>query len=160
MVLLGALLRPLGAYPWLLALPASLYALRHGLAETLNFPLQPPGSRWQVPTTGIGRWWPGPTLTWGMLLGPGLVTRNPYGGIWLLPFLIGLHRSLLLAALVGGTHGAARALGVLHNRRVACNVADTATWRPLWSWRLWDGMLLLAGAGALVGVGLWTLATR
>jgi hypothetical protein len=160
-VAIGMLLQPLSERPRALASLAALYALRYGLAETLDFPLQPPGLRWQVPA----RWIKGQplalrVLTWGALLGPGLVTRNPYAGLWLVPFLVGLNGHLVVAGLVGAAHGGARALGVLHNHRRVCDMADVTTWQALWHWRLWDGALLLIGAGGLVGHGLWTLTTR
>ncbi|MGH2532602.1 MAG: hypothetical protein ACRDJW_09875 [Thermomicrobiales bacterium] len=159
-VLVGALLRPLGERPWALASVAVIFTLRYGLAETLNLPLQSPGHRWQVPARWIrGRTRTKGVLTWGALLGPGLIARNPYAGMWLLPFVVSLDQSLLTAGLVGGTHGTARALGVLHNLRLDCNVADMTAWNAQWRWRLLDGVLLLVSAGALVGQGMWALAT-
>lgn len=45
----------------------------------------------------------------------GLITRNPYAGMWLLPFLLALSHPLLttifLGAAIGTIHGAARAGG-------------------------------------------------
>lgn len=106
------------------------------------------------------------TLTWGTALGPGLVTKNPYAGMWLLPFLVALNHSLLMtivvSMVVGATHGGARALGVLRNQR--CIVMDeSAHIRILGAvsrWQYIDGLALLLGAGALAAYALFLLGTR
>lgn len=146
----GTILRPIASYPLLLAVPGILYALCHGRNETLGLPRRPPGSIWQVPASWIaGRSQPARALIWGALLGPGFVTRNPYAGMWLMPVLVGLSQSLAIAGGVGGAHGLARALGILHNCRLACDPARAASWEPYQRWRRYDGMLLLLGAGAI-----------
>ncbi len=48
-----------------------------------------PGSNWAVPSRWIaGRGNLGRTLIWGLTLGPGLMTRNSYAGMLLLPVLL------------------------------------------------------------------------
>jgi hypothetical protein len=52
-----------------------------------------------------------------------------------------------------------RAVGIIHNRRRACDMTAAATWRAQWKWRTGDGMLLLAAAGGILGHALWLLVT-
>jgi hypothetical protein len=88
------------------------------------------------------------------LLGPGLATRNPYAGFWLLPLAVAaVHNvgsGVLLAAAIGAAHATARALGLLRD------VSDAdpssylqSTLRSMY-WRMFDGFALLAAAGAAV----------
>lgn len=104
-------------------------------------------------------------MTWGTLLGPGLVTRNPYAGIWILPMLLVLHDNLTtavaLGVMTGMVHGAARALGVVHNRKHMNASHDpllilTAQWR----WRYMDGLVLLLTAGTLAAYIFSLLSAR
>jgi len=95
-------------------------------------------------------------FTWGTTLGPGLVTRNPYAGMWLLPLLLALNHGLLTAVVVGmavGTvHGGARVLGVLSNRKQLDGDMEYIHLRILGAqlrWQYFDGLTLLLAAGAL-----------
>lgn len=92
--------------------------------------------------------------TWGTLLGPGLVTRNPYAGMWLLPLLITLNHNLLAATAtgmaVGAAHGGARAIGVLSNwRHIGMPYAHLMILGAQLRWKSRDGRALLLAAGAL-----------
>src|SRR3989441_3429666 len=104
--ILGIILWPL--HTWLIPLIALVYALWFGIFETLGLPFRPPGLAWQVPSGWIDR---RPamvkTLTWGITLGPGLVTKNPYAGIWLLPLLVALNHSLFMTMTIGIAVGVA-----------------------------------------------------
>ena len=86
-----------------------------------GLPLRSFDSKWQVPSSWVKGSVIKRSLLWGTILGPGLITRNPYAGIWLLPLLIVLARNPLVMVLVGigigAAHGIARALGVLRNRK-------------------------------------------
>ena len=143
------------------------YALWFGIVETLHLPVSPPELAWQVPSSWIrGRRFVVQTLTWGTLLGPGLLTRNPYAGMWLLPLLLGLHRSLLPAVTlgigIGAAHGIARALGVLSNR--TCMEADGDAHLRIMAaqsrWQYVDGLFLLLAAGALAAYTLSLLGAQ
>lgn len=121
---------------------------------------------WQVPSHWIkGRPPIVQTLIWGTSLGPGLVTRNPYAGIWLLPFLIVLDRSplmtLVVGIAVGAAHGGARAIGVLRNR--SCMSTDVDAYLKIMGaqqrWQYLDGLALLLAAGALAAYALFLLGT-
>ena len=113
----------------------------------------PPGSRWQVPSAwvrGVSK--QRRALVWGSLLGPGFVTRNPYAGFWLLPLAVAavdnIGYGVLLAALIGAAHSAARALALLRDvRNAEVNSYLQSTLRSLY-WRVADGCALLAAAGA------------
>jgi hypothetical protein len=105
------------------------------------------------------------TLIWGALLGPGLVTRNPYAGIWLLPLLLVLNQNLLTAVgagiAIGIAHGGARALGVLHNRKcMQVAQAHLLILGEQWRWKYLDGLALLLAAGALAASMLSLLGNR
>ena len=157
--ILGIVLWPLNNIPLLMPLVALVYALLFGLLETLGLPFRALGLAWQVPSGWInGRSAIMRALTWGSLLGPGFVTRNPYAGMWLLPLLVVFNHSLPVAAIagmaVGGVHGGARALGVLSNGRHMVMEMDTefAEFRILGAqmrWQYVDGLILLLAAGAL-----------
>lgn len=153
---LATILRLLNGIPLLLPTLAALYALRFGILETLGIGFRPPGLAWQVPSSWIkGHSVLAQTLTWGTTLGPGLVTKNPYAGMWLLPFLVALSSSPLMAIVfglgVGAAHGLTRALGVLRNRR--CIEMDENAYLSILAaesrWQYADGLALLLAAGAL-----------
>ncbi len=98
---------------------AAVYAGYYGITEAAALPgLAPPGRAWQVPQRLIaGMPARRRALIWGVLLGPGLATRNPYAGFWLLPLAVAAMLrpavGLALGAAIGLAHGTARALALL-----------------------------------------------
>lgn len=146
---------PLDGILGVVTLVAWLYALVFGIAETFGLPLRAPSLAWQVPAQWIkGRSPMVQTATWGALLGTGLVTRNPYAGMWLLPLLIALnhdlHTAMAIGMAVGIAHGGARALGVLNNRRhMGTNCSHLMILGAQVRWKYRDGLALLLAAGAL-----------
>ena len=154
--ILGVGLRLLNSIPLLLPVLAVFYALRFGIPETLGLRSRLFGLAWQVPSNWVkGRPAPIQTLIWGITLGPGLMTKNPYAGMWLLPLLVALNSSLPMAIVVGvavgATHGLARSLGVLCNRR--CIDMDENAYLKILAaesrWQYADGLALLLAGGAL-----------
>lgn len=143
-----------------------IYTLLFGIFETGLLPISAPSLTWQVPAQWIRGHSPFvQTLIWGTCLGPGLVTRNPYAGMWLLPLFIALNQNLLAAVIIGmaigGIHGAARALGVLCNRKeldTSCPPIHFLGVHHIlgtqWRWRLIDGLILLVVTGAFVAAML------
>ena len=158
---LAALFWLLGHVPLLVPLLALAYTLWFGAHEALGLPQQVPSLAWQMPSGWINRRSPIlQALTWGTMLGPGLVTRNPYAGMWLLPLLLALNTNLLMAILVGlaigAAHGGARALGVLSNREQMDDDMDYAYLSILGAqlrWLYLDGLLLLLAAYSLSLLG-------
>lgn len=136
--------------------PLLAYAVVFGMAEVLEVPLRVPGRRWQVPSTWIqrGRW--SQAATWGALLGPGLLTINPFASMWLLPLtLYSLGRPILgagVGAAAGAVHGLARARGVETNakRLAKLDLSDLLVKGPRVRRQL-DGAILLCSAGLVVG---------
>lgn len=131
----------------------------YGLAESLRVPLRTPSARWQVPSGWVVRRRPLVQATiWGIALGPGIVTRNPYASIWLLPLAIAFAPSAevgaILGAVVGTGHGVARAVGVLANLRAREPEGPLILMGQQLRWRFVDGLLLLATGGAIVGASL------
>jgi hypothetical protein len=166
-------LRPLGVIPFLLlvlTLCALVYALWFGVRETLGQHWRLLGLIWQVPSSWIkGRSAVARALIWGTTLGPGLVTKNPYAGMWLLPLLVALvapaHNLLTGVAVgmaVGAAHGGARAIGVLRNRQ--CIATDVSAHQKILQaqehWQYLDGLALLLAAGALGAYALFLLGTH
>ena len=139
------------------------YATCYGLVE-ISGARRPaaPGSNWQVPQDmmiGAGR--RRRLLAWGLLLGPGFATRNPYAGFGVLPLLVASAGSagagIALAAIIGIAHGSGRGLALL---RDAAGPADDTFALLLGSlrWRRLDGLALvvvaslaLAGAAGRLG---------
>lgn len=132
---------------------AIAYCAYFGLAEaTGSRSLPAPGRRWQVPQTFVRdapRW--RRLATWGVLLGPGLATRNPYAGFALLPLLLAsLGRAttaLEVGAAVGLAHGAARAVALVRDAH-HIEVAEyfESVLRSMY-WRTVDGLMLMFLAG-------------
>lgn len=165
---------PLTGIPLLLPLLMLSYTLWYGLRETFGLQRRMLGLLWQVPASWVkGRPAALQALTWGTLLGPGLVTKNPYAGMWLLPLLIvlsrgggggsgGLPMAIAVGMVVGATHGGARALGVLRNRKSiagdAC--AHQKILHARLRWQYIDGLTLLLAAGALAAYTLSLLAVH
>ena len=153
--MISIVLWPLGSIPGLISLAAWVYALGYGIVETVGLPIWRPSVPWQVPASWVaGRAPHVQALIWGATLGPGLLTRNPYAGMWLLPLLVAMRHSVLMALItgiaVGAAHGGARALGVLSNQRhLDARFAPMAAIGWQWRWQLIDGMALLLAAGAL-----------
>jgi hypothetical protein len=162
--LFAFIFRFLAAIPLLLPLLAFAYALWFGLNELLEFSHIRLSLAWQVPSSWVKhRPAPVQTLIWGTALGPGLITRNPYAGIWLLPFLIVLGRApamaLIVGLIVGAIHGAARAIGVLRNR--SCMRGNVDAYLQIMArqqrWQYLDGLALLLAAGALAAYTIFLL---
>ncbi len=157
---------PSRAYSFAHAAPCVVICAWVWEAETFGFPLRTPGLRWQVPE----RWLQGRsegmrTMIWGMTLGPGWVTINPYAGIWLLPLLAGMGENLLMAGVVSGVagaiHGGARAIGVLSNsKRIAANCSHLMILGQQFRWRRRDGFILLLVAGTLAAYLLTLLGLK
>jgi hypothetical protein len=139
------------------------YGACYGLAEVAGWPrLRPPGSRWQVPQAFVkGGSRRRRILIWGMVLGPGFATRNPYAGFGLLPLAVAATGSLpaavALAASVGVAHGTGRALALLRDARRGQGRADSdhlkLVLRSLY-WRRCDGLALLAVTGLALAAWL------
>ena len=152
---LGIVLWPMGNIPLLVSLVAWIYTLMFGLLEILGVPFRVPGLRWQVPSNWIkGRPPQVQTIVWGVTLGPGLVTVNPYAGMWLLPFLVALNRSLFasvtIAIAIGMAHGSARALGILSNtRHMDIGCGHLLIMAAQLRWQYIDGLALLMAVGGL-----------
>jgi hypothetical protein len=134
-----------------------VYAVVFGVNEALELRWAAPTSQWQVP-----RGWAGPersfrrrAVIWGATLGPGLMTRNPYAGMWCIASLLvacgSLRVGLAAGVAVGLCHGIARAGGVVDNALRRPTDIHLAMAR-YFEWRVRDGISLLFLAGALVAV--------
>lgn len=137
---------------------ALIYALVFGVLETLTLPFRQLSSSWQVPAQWlIGRSARAQTLIWGAALGPGLVTRNPYAGIWLLPVVLTINHSFLFdvgfGLLIGAAHGTARAFSILRTSRNP-DADGLRIVLTQWRWRVADGFLLLLGGGGFAAAVL------
>ena len=103
--------------------------------------LPPPGRGWQVPQTMLIDASPRRRLAvWGALLGPGLLTRNPFAGFGLLPFAV----------------AAVDLFARCRRRRIPVLPAVRSLRSRVGFW-LWSGamFLFLALAGAVLG--MWAL---
>jgi hypothetical protein len=151
----------LGALPIASAaiLAAAVYGCGYGVIEASGMPRPAaPGRRWQVPQGFVlggngGR----RVVLWGAILGPGLLTRNPYASFGMLVVLAatvgGLPAAVWVAALIGAAHAGGRAFAVLRdsaNSGEGASPQDETFALLLRSlrWRVLDGLALLAVAGA------------
>lgn len=134
---------------------ASLYAFAFGVIETVGLRVSSPSIGWQVPLSWVRAPKIDRMLVWGSLLGPGLFTRNPYAGVWLLPAAVVIQPSLIgavsLGLGIGLAHGTTRALGVLRNARepTSGTLALLVLARTQLRWRILDGAILLLASGAV-----------
>ena len=137
---------------------AIVYAGVHGCAETFGLRLRAPEVSWAVPSAWLrGRSPAVQAAIWGVTLGPGLVTRNPYAGMWFVPLLLALGgdpaSGVVAGVLVGATHGVARAAGILANHRRRESAA--LPWEMMilhMRIRRMDGIALLFAAAGLVAI--------
>ncbi len=151
------MLQPLGAVSLAISLIAGIYALVFGMCEALGLPFRPFGLAWQVPAHWLkGRSARMQALIWGACLGPGLLTRNPYAGMWLLPLLLplihGRFAAMSVGIAIGVAHGGGRAFGVLRNRKHLNGSCTDSIILTQWRWRLVDGLALLLVAGSLASI--------
>lgn len=124
-----------------------------------------PGRSWQVPQPMlIGAPPRRRLLIWGVLLGPGFATRNPYAGFGLLPVAVaampGAAFAVVLGAGIGLAHGTARAAALVRDirdlRSADVGVSGPASPGPpdgqldallkTIYWRRLDGAVLLTAA--------------
>lgn len=131
------------------------YVIGFGICEVLNIPFHQLSFSWQVPH----QWLDGlsdsiQTLIWGVCLGPGIMTRNPYAGIWMLPLLLALApnriTALILGVAIGFTHGCSRSIGVLRNRNRLEDTCIPIIVLEQMRWKFWDGCVMLLVAGGLI----------
>ena len=141
---------------------AAVYGCGYGAAELFGFRWpSPPGRRWQVPqdlligSSGARR-----LVVWGTILGPGLLTRNPYAGFGMLVLLaasIGsLPTAVVVAAIIGAAHAAGRAMALLRDSATAQREPFALLLRSL-RWRVLDGTALLVVAGAAIVTAAYRL---
>jgi hypothetical protein len=130
---------------------AVAFGLTLGLAQVWSGRWRAPSSAWQVPSSWVRHRhaWVN-TLVWGALLGPGLITRNPYGSIWMLALLLASLDSIAAAGVVGAAagllQGSARAHGVLREVRAAEPSDYLHLLLRQARWRAMDGAALIAAA--------------
>jgi hypothetical protein len=145
----------LGALPIASAaiVAAAVYGCGYGVIEASGMPRPAaPGRSWQVPQDFVlggngGR----RVMLWGAILGPGLLTRNPYASFGMLVVLAatvgGLPAAVWVAALIGAAHAGGRAFAVLRDSAGPQDEPFALLLRSL-RWRVLDGLALLAVAGA------------
>jgi hypothetical protein len=131
---------------------AGIYGACYGTSETAERPgPRPPGTSWQVPQSLVkGKSRPRRIIAWGVILGPGFATRNPYAGFGMLAILAAVTGNpptgAALGALIGIAHGSGRAVGVLRDSRTAADADYSRSVLRSIYWRRTDGLLLLATA--------------
>lgn len=129
------------------------YALVFGLGEVFTMWLRSPSSPWQVPARwlmGRGEW--ARVGIWGLALGPGVLTRNPYAGMWL-PLLVlcipgSPFTGFLLGLSVGFCHGFTRSIGILFQGQTKSHWSVASEHLQ---WRTVDGYFLVF-AGSMLAV--------
>ena len=147
----------LGALPIASAavVAAAVYGLGYGVVEASGMARPAaPGRRWQVPQDLLlGESGGRRVVLWGAILGPGLLTPNPYASFGMLVVLAatvgGLPAGIWVAALIGAAHASGRAIAVLRDSASPQAEPFALLLRSL-RWRVLDGLALLAVAGAAI----------
>jgi hypothetical protein len=130
-----------------------LYTGVMGLAEVAS-PRAAIQVSWQVPSSCVS----GPparrAAVSGVTLGPGVMTKNPYAGMWTIPLalagLSGFAHAALAGAIAGSAHGIARGLGVVgESRHLGEQGRVDSLLESGKTWRTYDGVLLLFAFGFL-----------
>jgi hypothetical protein len=147
----------LGALPIASAaiVAAAVYGCGYGVVEASGM-IRPaaPGRRWQVPQDMVPGGSGGRRVAlWGAILGPGLLTRNPYASFGMLVVLAatvgGLPTAVWVGALIGAAHASGRAFALLRDSASPQDEPFALLLRSL-RWRVLDGLALLAVAGAAI----------
>lgn len=151
----------LGAIPQQIAIAMSVcYAIVYGSVEALGWPLRAPGLEWQVPSNWLrDRGLAARVAIWVGILGPGIVTRNPFAGMGFLATLLAMTTGPTAGAATGAgiglVHGVTRAIGVLRDQ---AQRSPTLPWKLVLvraRWRTADGLVMLWAAGALLAGAIW-----
>lgn len=155
-LLLAALPLPAASLTACALVIAVLYCAVYGVTEAAGRARpRAPGTSWQVPQGMVlGAGDRRRVLTWGAILGPGFLTRNPYAGFGLLPLILlasagHAWAGLVTGALIGIMHGSGRGLALLRDARVTA-AEPFELLLTLVRWRILDGLALLAIAGAAI----------
>jgi hypothetical protein len=137
-------------------IPTIVYCSYYGLAETIGLRALPaPGRGWQVPQSFVrGAPRCRRLLTWGVLLGPGIATRNPYAGFGLLPLVLAslgnLKAGLAVGAAIGTAHGTARAVALVRDAHQIDAAEYLQSVLRSMHWRIADGLVLAFVAGVAI----------
>ena len=131
----------------------------YALAVLLGVELPTPALNWQVPSSWLrGRPAPARALVWAGTLGPGLLTRNPYASMLLVPVLLGAAGSvplgLAFGAAAGAAHGASRALGVLLVQHDLTKWSSHMFLLAYFRWKVVDRLFLSFAGGSLLVMAL------
>lgn len=153
---LGVLARALHGAAALFATVGLVYSATYGFAVLAGRRLPAPSASWQVPATWIrGRGPVGVAGVWSVVLGPGLMTRNPLAGMVLLLVLLPTFEPGLTIVVAGGIgllHGVGRAAGIIADMRLpgTASVVLYLKGKEL-TWRRREGVGLLLISGILAG---------
>jgi hypothetical protein len=140
------------------------YSVAYGAMEWFRIPgLSAPGRTWQVPQGLVkGTQRSRRLVVWGLLLGPGFLTRNPYAGFGFLVLAVAtpanVGKGVLVGAAIGGGHGVARGAALIRDARRAADVDFMNAARASLQWRAVDGFVLLVGSGLAGGTLLQLVA--
>lgn len=117
-----------------------------------NGALAAPSRRWQVPQVMVVNRSPRRRIiVWGSVLGPGILTQNPYAGFGALLIAVAaiddLPTGAIVAVGIGVAHGAGRAVALLRGaKRASRSDYLEAVLRSMY-WRRVDGAALLILCG-------------
>lgn len=96
------------------SLIGTIYCVVYFVFYTLRVNLPHITSRWQVPSTWLHDYSLLRQITvWSATLGPGIMTRNPYSSMWVIPIAVCLYPNLIFGCLVGFAHGLGRAVNII-----------------------------------------------
>lgn len=139
---------------------AFVYAGVYGVCESLTIRSLPvPSSTWQLPANSLrGRTEWGKAVIWAVVLGPGLMTRNPFpamGLLVLLPFALpgygfDAFQCCLISGAIGLAHGAFRGVSTSANPVTSKDSRHVLETKALeFGWRRLQGNMMVVGTGPL-----------
>jgi hypothetical protein len=121
--------------------------------DLINFPFPVVQRQWQIPPSWVSFSQPVNMGIWGMILGAGVFTYNPFPLFLLMYLYAGIYLSPVSGILIGLTFGLARSLSSVadsfrsadynkHNKK-------EASFQKIWT-SSWYRILHLSGTGALI----------
>ncbi|UTR11543.1 hypothetical protein MM300_04220 [Evansella sp. LMS18] len=125
-----------------------ILAIVYFARDLINFPFPVIQWKWQIPPSWVSFSQPGNMAVWGLILGAGVFTYNPFPLFLLMYLYAGIFLSPVSGILIGLTFGLARSLASVAAASALVNPGKES-FQKLWN-SSWYRVLHLSGTGALI----------